>query len=118
MPFASPHVCPAPGCTRVAPRGKRCPEHQQRQDTERRAGHAFYEAPPWRRLRAAHLAAFPQCVTCGAPARVVDHIATRRAAPGRSLDPSNLRSMCSPCHSRATVQTDGGFGQNATRRKT
>lgn len=117
MPYASPHVCPAPGCRRIAPRGRRCEQHQVAMDRRRAVEHRFYESPPWRRLRAGILAASPLCVLCGSPARVVDHIVPRRQAPERSLDPTNCRALCWSCHSRATVQSDGGFGADATRRK-
>lgn len=55
----------------------------------------------WRRLRAAHLREHPNCRRCGAPAREVDHIVPRSVAPERRLDPTNLQSLCTPCHSGA-----------------
>lgn len=110
MPYASPHVCPAPGCRRLAPRGQRCEQHQAAMDQAREVAQGFYHTPAWRRLRAAHLRAFPTCVACGGPARVVDHVVSRSQAPDRALDPSNLRSMCNPCHSSRTASTDGRWG--------
>jgi len=112
VPYASPHVCPAPGCRRLAPRGRRCAQHQVALDQARSTAQAFYHLPAWRRLRAAHLAAFPDCVSCGGRARVVDHVTSRHQAPDRALDPSNLRSMCNPCHSSRTALTDGGWGRS------
>ena len=111
MPYAAPHVYPAPGCQRVAPRGKRCAPHQAAADAARREHDAFYYSPAWRALRAHHLSVFPRCDKCGGPARVVDHVVPRRVAPSRSLDPSNLRSLCWSCHSSKTAQGDGGWGR-------
>jgi 5-methylcytosine-specific restriction protein A len=111
VPYAAPHVCPAPGCSRIAPRGKRCEQHAARQAAERRAHDAFYYSPAWRALRAAHLMANPRCTHCGGPGHVVDHVVPRRQAPGRALDPSNLSTCCASCHSTKTARTDGGWGE-------
>jgi 5-methylcytosine-specific restriction protein A len=46
------------------------------------------------------------------PATAVDHIIpfTSNSDP-RRLDVNNLMSLCTPCHSRKTVEQDGGFGR-------
>ena len=65
----------------------------------------------WQRLRIAHLAINPLCAQCGAMATDVDHVNTIRSHPELRLAPSNLQSLCKPCHSRKTVAEDGGFGR-------
>lgn len=57
-------------------------------------------AHPW---CAFHLAMrFNQVV----PATVVDHIIPIAEAPERRLDPSNLQSLCKPCHDRIKQRED------------
>lgn len=53
----------------------------------------------WEKLRADYLAAYPSCVRCGGRASLVDHKTPIRIAPHRRLDPTNLQSLCIPCHS-------------------
>jgi 5-methylcytosine-specific restriction protein A len=65
----------------------------------------------WRELRDAHLAEEPLCRDCRRrgierQAQMVDHIQSIRQAPERRLDPSNLQSLCWPCHNRKTVKLD------------
>ncbi|MBE7197462.1 MAG: HNH endonuclease [Parafilimonas terrae] len=73
--------------------------------TSQRERDAFYTGRPWRTLRAAHLAAHPLCLFClglgrTIKANVVDHVVERLVDPSRALDPTNLRSLCNPCHTR------------------
>ena len=66
----------------------------------------------WRKVRAAHLRAQPNCVQCGDVAEHVDHILP--LAQGGTHAAANLQSLCQRCHSRKTARSDGGFG-NARR---
>lgn len=64
---------------------------------------AFYCSRPWRRLRAAFLAANPLCMDCldrdvVTKADTVHHIVERLKDPGRALDWDNLRASCAACH--------------------
>ena len=70
----------------------------------------FYDTPQWRALRKATLARFPMCSVrgCGHKARHVDHIFTLRAYPHRSLDPTNLQTLCPAHHSALTRAYDNG----------
>lgn len=44
-----------------------------------------------------------QCRTCGARHRLeVDHVEPVRVAPERAFDPTNLQTLCGPCHTRKT----------------
>lgn len=61
----------------------------------------------WRKLRAQHLAAEPNCRKCALqgieePARIADHIVPVRLAPDRRLDPTNLQSLCWSHHMQKT----------------
>ncbi|WP_082735305.1 MULTISPECIES: HNH endonuclease [Hyphomicrobiales] len=95
-------------CGTLVPKGERCSCQRARakaKDAERgSAAERGYDAD-WRALRAQFIAANPQCVECGAPAKHVDHIRTIREAPHLRLDPRNLRSLCHSCHSRHTART-------------
>ncbi|MEM9765209.1 MAG: HNH endonuclease [Pseudomonadota bacterium] len=103
MPSKPPRIC---GCGKRVAAGARC-ECQKARDAERKA--RFDKTRPsasarglgadWRKIRARHLQKHPFCVRCGAPATDVDHIIPRAIAPERRLDPTNLQSLCSTCHS-------------------
>jgi len=97
------------GCS--VPKGTKC-QHEQARATERQrtndaqrgsAASRGYDAD-WSKVRFRHLHHHPTCVVCGAKGSHVDHIQSVRDAPHRRLDPSNLRTMCSPCHSRRTAR--------------
>lgn len=65
---------------------------------------AFYSSAAWMRLRLAFLRANPVCEPCldggrVEPATIAHHLVERLADPARALDPTNLRAMCSSCHS-------------------
>lgn len=67
----------------------------------------------WRRIRAEHLAQFPNCVSCGRPGSHVDHRIPLKQ--GGTHDHSNLQTLCAGCHSRKTASQDGGFGHKVQR---
>jgi len=97
------------GCS--VPKGSKCQHEQQRQATRQKANDAARGTPAergydkdWWRLRAAFLKAHPTCCVCGAKATHVDHIKSVKEAPHLRLVPTNLRSMCGPCHSRRTAR--------------
>ena len=62
----------------------------------------------WERLARRHLDRYPLCVCCGRLARHVDHVTPVKVAPWRRLDPTNLQSLCHPCHNRITAAYDAG----------
>lgn len=72
----------------------------------------FYRTPAWQRARAHVLHRNPICQwpACRHPSSHVDHIQSRRDAPARELDESNLQALCRAHHSSKTAQADGGFG--------
>ena len=67
----------------------------------------------WRKkLRPMVLRRRPICATpgCNRPSEEVDHIVPRSRGGDDSFE--NLQGLCKMCHSRKTVQHDGGFGRN------
>lgn len=69
----------------------------------------------WQRLRLMHIRAHPLCKLCEAQGLIVqaedvDHVIPHQGNDGLRLDPSNLQSLCKPCHSRKTATQDGGMG--------
>lgn len=60
---------------------------------------SFYRSSAWRSLRARKLKEQPNCVVCGKPGRVIDHI-HRIEAGGPALDINNLQTMCDRCHNQ------------------
>lgn len=105
MPVRAPRLC---ACGHRVASGVRCPcerkadaARKARFDQQRPSASARGYDADWRKLRARHLAAHPFCRRCGAPAAEVDHVEPVRSAPSRRLDPTNLQSLCRPCHSRS-----------------
>ena len=117
-----PHPCPgidATPCGTPTPAGTpRCPPCQatltRRLDARRPNAAARGYDTRWQNTRAAYLAAHPACVTCGQPARHVDHIDGAGPLAPNGHDWTNLQSLCHPCHSRKTATTDGGWGHRTT----
>lgn len=104
MPSKPPRIC---GCSHRVAAGILCPceakraaERKARFDKGRPSASRRGLGADWRKLRAAHLDRHPNCRICGAPGEEVDHITPRRVAPERRLDPTNLQTLCKPCHSR------------------
>ena len=95
-----------------------CPAHAGRAVADAEAARSairarMREADPflwsgqWRGLRAVYLKRHPYCVVCGAPAKHVDHIASRKQAPSLALEWSNLQALCVSCHTKKTNRHDG-----------
>lgn len=110
MPVRAPRVCG--NCGSAHSKGERCPvaaaRHAERKavaDAKRPGARLRGYDREWEKLRADFLAANPSC-RCGARASLVDHKTPIRAAPHRRLDPTNLQSLCTPCHSGAKQSQD------------
>ena len=104
---------PCPNCEAM----RKAQVNKQRRPSDK----AFYDSAEWEIIRTQQLAKHMFCqfiredgLECKKIAKHVDHIVAREK--GGTNDPSNLRSGCVSCHSRKTVQEDGGFGRkkNAT----
>lgn len=117
MSSVLPHACNHPGCPNST-RDRYCPVHAKlhRQEYDRRRGSAYsrgYDAK-WNKRRLAFLKTHPICEYCGKrKSTCVDHIIPLPDGPD---DESNWKASCASCHSRKTIQHDGGFGRPKTRR--
>ncbi|MGK2287233.1 HNH endonuclease [Pedomonas sp. V897] len=120
MAKAPPRIGARPG---LSPR-----ERKRRLDDRRlTAAQRGYDAA-WRRLRDAVIVErglrCDQCKRIGAlwmrdatptmPVLEVDHIISVAERPDLRLEPSNLRVLCRPCHSRRTAR-DQGFARPGLR---
>jgi 5-methylcytosine-specific restriction enzyme A len=116
--------CSRPGCSALVDVGTQyCDAHrkvkQQAQDSHRGTSSSRGYDADWRRLRETHLSNNPLCVKCKARGFIVagtdvDHII---AFDGKDdplrLDPTNLQTLCKSCHSKKTIQEDGGYGHGS-----
>ncbi len=116
MPMRPATPCSVPGCPRPAVSGGRCElharEHRARQEANRPSAAARGYDARWRRIRAKFLKAHAECVECGAPATVADHIVP--LSQGGTNDWDNLQPLCKRCHDRKTATVDGGGRDNLT----
>lgn len=113
MPWLAPRHCPHghPAFT-----GPRCPfchkasrlAAEVRRPSARQRGYTR----EWQKASKAFLAlpGHERCVTCGAPATVVDHRIAHKGNHFLFWDQSNWQPMCKPCNSRKAIQHEGGFG--------
>jgi 5-methylcytosine-specific restriction protein A len=74
-----------------------------------------YNTAAWKRLRLAHLKRNPLCVFCQrrgevVAATTVDHRVPVREDKARAFDPTNLQSLCTPCHSSEKQRIERGGG--------
>jgi hypothetical protein len=94
--------CKHPGCAGLTAK-QYCAMHKttyrkQIRPTGKQRGYDY----KWRKVRKAFLAAYPECVVCGKPAKMVDHI--QPLAFGGDHRYENLQSMCWSCHKYKTDQ--------------
>ena len=78
----------------------------------------FYQSKEWEAIRLKVLRRDGyKCNKCGVkclgkkrnrPSPNVDHIVERKKRPDLALDMSNLRTLCSSCHSRRTIMDTHG----------
>lgn len=98
MPRALAGPCSYPGCPY---RADTCPKHRR----PRRFDERHYWSPAWRQARQEQLEREPFCREHRkqgviVKATQVNHIKPRKR--GGTDDPSNLESLCGPCHAKAT----------------
>ena len=106
MPYKSAKPCAHHGCPLLTP-DRYCPEHAKaeasrynRYGRDRETGKRYGQ--PWKRIRAAFLAAHPLCELCRqegklTPATLVHHKV--RLADGGTNAWDNMMLLCSSCHS-------------------
>jgi len=72
----------------------------------------LYGSWRWKKARSAFLKQHPDCVDCGAPAKIVDHTAGHSDHWEVLFWYQELwQPVCKPCHSKRTIHRDeGGFG--------
>jgi 5-methylcytosine-specific restriction enzyme A len=94
-------------------RGRQQTRRDHDQDRARDPGRAarkrFYDSAEWKSARDRKLADNPICEDCIErgyieAAREVDHHIPLVAAWHLRIDRTNLRSLCTPCHTRKTVR--------------
>ena len=112
MPNRPNHPCGQPGCGVLVPTGTaRCPRHAGsatlgQRPYQRPASDGFYGTYTWKQFRASVLRKRGNiCAMCGCwtDAPHLDHIIPRAQRPDLELDESNVRVLCSSCHSRRTL---------------
>lgn len=121
MPSKPKRPCSAPGCPELT-HERFCCQHAKDEDTRYRK---FQRDPKinhrygsrWRKIRTAYIAAHPLCEDCLVQGRTTPVQEVHHVLPlehGGSLDFSNLRSLCKPCHSRQSA-LDGDRWRQAPR---
>lgn len=98
MPFRPRRLC---GCGKIVNAGELCAcqiarkaEYDKRRPSASDRG---YDSR-WQKARLAYLAKHPDCVMCGKPATVVDHIEPHRGDQRLFWDSKNWQSLCTPDH--------------------
>lgn len=109
MPSKQAMPCTHPACGRLVLTG-RCDEHRVRDADVRLSPEERGYGREWRSIRKVVKMRQPLCQHCRrAPTTDIDHILPMAA--GGTNDYSNLQGLCKACHSRKTVNEDGGFGR-------
>ncbi|PJF10786.1 HNH endonuclease signature motif containing protein [Pseudorhodobacter sp. MZDSW-24AT] len=99
---APPRAC---ACGRLVASGTRCAcqiastrARNARHDSGRPTAAQRGYNHEWRKARAAFLALHPCCVSCFAPATVVDHIIPHRGDDALFWNRQNWQALCANCH--------------------
>lgn len=105
MPTLPDRYCTVVGCREKVNQVARCATHRQKKDQERK----LYNTKRWQDLRKMILFRDPVCRACKKAASTdVDHVIS--LASGGTNTTDNLTGLCHSCHSKKTVESDGGFG--------
>ena len=117
MPSKPMRPCSHPGCPQLT-YGQFCEEHTKEENKrynryERNPASKKRYGSAWVRIRNRYIAAHPLCELCKergelTPAEQVHHIVP--LSQGGTHDESNLRSLCSSCHSGITAREGGRWG--------
>ncbi len=98
-------------CGKRVPSGMRC-ACQQARERERPTARQRGYTTEWQKAAKTFLAqpGHERCVTCGAPATVVDHRIAHKGDQRLFWDSSNWQPMCRRCNTAKANQREGGFG--------
>ncbi|WP_035430878.1 HNH endonuclease [Bacillus sp. UNC322MFChir4.1] len=114
MPSKPLRPCSHHRCSNLT-KERYCDDHKHlvKQQYEKDRGSAAQRGygARWRKARAYFLSHNPICVRCGDIATIVDHIIPHKGNYQLFWDKKNWQPLCVSCHSRKTVQEDGGFGR-------
>jgi 5-methylcytosine-specific restriction protein A len=116
MPYKPKKPCAYPGCPRLTG-GRYCEEHAKQEarrynryerdpETNKRYGRS------WTKIRAVFLQSHPLCEMCKAEGRLTPATLAHhkwKLTDGGTNDWSNLRALCSECHSRLHAQQGDYF---------
>lgn len=112
-------LCMKSGCGRAAIPGKNyCSKHSELEEQKRKvftkrggssAYHNLYTSSRWRRESKEFLRFYPDCVECGKPAKICDHIIPHRGDTSLFWDRNNWQPLCWSCHSRKTFKENNNF---------
>ncbi|WP_307719868.1 HNH endonuclease [Paenibacillus sp. 598K] len=116
MPQKPKRPCSKPGCRDLVDKHRYCKKHQRESDKRRGTSASRGYGHRWRLARDRYLAEHQLCVACMqsgtiSAATVVDHIKAHKGNEVLFWSEANWQALCSSCHSRKTVQEDGGFGR-------
>lgn len=111
MPSKPKRPCSHPGCPMLTD-ARFCEEHAKREAKQyerygRDASSKKRYGRTWKRIRDRYISAHPLCEQCKRDgtitrAQEVHHI--KPLSQGGTNDEDNLMSLCTPCHSRITVE--------------
>ena len=111
-PMCTAYVRQRGYCPAHAGQGKRQPTRHAFYDQHHRntAAKAFYASADWQRAREKQLTALPVCQRCGIVfANTVHHVKPlSQCTPAERLAPSNLKSLCAPCHNAEEAEAIKG----------
>lgn len=112
MPWSAPKPCVAPGCPRLAERGKRyCSRHAYLENKNRGENHdprhSKKYGKKWQQIRMLYFSTHPYCERCAKggvmrEAEEVHHIIPLN--DGGTNDFSNLQSLCRKCHAETHAE--------------
>ncbi|MGJ3500350.1 HNH endonuclease [Piscirickettsia salmonis] len=118
MPRRAKQVCCYAGCHKTT-YSRYCEYHEQhgnRYHAPRKKTAQRGYGGRWQRERKIFLQDHPLCKQCLQddkliPATEVDHIKPHGVDDDLMWNQRNWQALCKPCHSRKTVNEDGGFGR-------
>jgi 5-methylcytosine-specific restriction protein A len=98
-------------CARARERLKRLLMGKDYRSPEARENQKLYKLPAWKALRKQHLDAHPLCARHlergeVVPATVVHHVKAHKGNMALFLSPTNLESLCKPCHDGPTQKEE------------